>query len=83
VHYQNRHPVTWYEFALEIARQLGSEVEIRAATTADVPRPAPRPAYSVLDVTRFEERTGRAVERWRDGLERHLGRIEESSWNGS
>jgi len=73
VHYQNRPPVSWYEFALEIARRLGSAAEIRPATTDEVPRPARRPRYSVLAVGRFERLAGRPVEDWREGLARHLG----------
>jgi len=77
VHYQNREPVTWYGFACEIARQLGRPVEIRPVTSAEFPRPAPRPAYSVLDVARFEALAGRRVELWSEGLAAHLGSSEE------
>lgn len=74
VHYQNREPVSWYAFATEIARQWcegaggAKVVEVQPVTTAEFPRPAPRPAWSVLDVTRFEEIAGRPVESWDRGL---------------
>jgi dTDP-4-dehydrorhamnose reductase len=73
VHYQNRPAVSWYEFAREIARRLDPEVEITPVSTAEAPRPAPRPAYSVLAVDRFESLAGRSVESWQEGLARHLG----------
>ncbi len=73
VHYQNRPAVSWYEFALEIARRLDPEVEIVPIPTAEAPRPAPRPAYSVLAVDRFEGLAGRTVESWHEGLASHLG----------
>ena len=75
VHYQNRPDVTWYGVALEIARALApaGEVDVEPITTAEMPRPARRPAYSVLAVERFEALAGRRVESWRDGLDRHLG----------
>jgi dTDP-4-dehydrorhamnose reductase len=73
VHYQNRPPVTWYEFAREIALRLDPGVEITPISTADAPRPAPRPAYSVLAVDRFERLAGRTVESWHEGLANHLG----------
>lgn len=72
VHYQNREAVSWHGFAAEIARRVAPERELRAVTSAEFPRPAPRPAYSVLDVGRFESIVGRAVESWRDGLEQCL-----------
>ncbi|HSS76855.1 MAG TPA: dTDP-4-dehydrorhamnose reductase [Thermoanaerobaculia bacterium] len=68
VHYRNREPVSWYAFAVEIARLWSEAVEVVPITTADFPRPAPRPAYSVLDVTRFERCAGRPVEPWEGGL---------------
>jgi dTDP-4-dehydrorhamnose reductase len=39
---------TWYGFAEEIFKQHALAVDLTACTTADFPRPAPRPAYSVL-----------------------------------
>ena len=79
MHYQNRPAVTWFEFALEIARQLDPEVEIVPIPTAEALRPAPRPAYSVLAVDRFEKLAGRPVESWQQGLIRHLGTRQRSS----
>ena len=79
VHYQNRPTLSWYEFAREIARRLDPEVEVAPIPTSEAPRPAERPAYSVLAVDRFENLAGRSVESWEDGLTRHLGRIQRSS----
>ena len=72
VHYRNREPVSWYAFADEIARLWASDVEVVPVTTAQVPRPAPRPAYSVLDVSRFERALRRRVEPWGWGLVEYL-----------
>lgn len=74
VHYRNREPITWHGFATEIARLTDPEVEVTPVATADVPRPAPRPAYSVLDVSRFEGWVGRRVEAWGWGLADYLTR---------
>ena len=60
--------MTWYGFTREIARLRDRSVEVRPVTTDEFPRPAPRPAYSVLDVSRFEETVGREVEPWGWGL---------------
>jgi len=68
VHYRNREPVSWYAFAVAIARLWSATAEVVPVTTAEFPRPAPRPAYSVLDVARFEAIAGRPVENWESGL---------------
>lgn len=75
LHYGNRDAVTWYDFAREIGRSLDRNVEILPVTTEEFPRPAPRPAYSVLDVGRFEDVTGRTVEPWGWGLLDYLASI--------
>jgi dTDP-4-dehydrorhamnose reductase len=77
VHYRNREPVSWYAFAAEIARLWSEGVEVVPVTTAEFPRPAPRPEYSVLDVTRFEQCAGRPVEPWEWGLVETLRHLRE------
>jgi dTDP-4-dehydrorhamnose reductase len=72
VHYRNREPASWFELARAIAARVDPAATVEPATTAEVPRPAPRPAYSVLDTKRFESLVGRPVEAWSDGLDRHL-----------
>ena len=72
VHYQNREPVSWYGFTREIVRQWSPAVDVEPVSTGEFPRPAPRPAYSVLDVARCEEILGRRVETWSAGLAHYL-----------
>lgn len=72
VHYRNREPTTWFGFAQEIARLWDRSVEVLPVSTEEVPRPAPRPVYSVLDVSRFQEAVGREVEPWGWGLVEYL-----------
>ena len=68
MHYRNRDAVSWHGFAEEIARSLNIATEIAPVPTSEFPRPAPRPAYSVLDVECFEATVGRPVEPWIGGL---------------
>ena len=72
VHYGNRDAVSWHGFASEIARIVAPTAEVRPVPTSEFPRPAPRPAYSVLDVTKFQTATGNVVEPWICGLTAYL-----------
>lgn len=76
VHYRNRDAVSWFEFAREIAGLVDREVEVEAIPTSEYPLPAPRPAYSVLDVERFETIMNRRVESWGWGLDHYLRSAE-------
>ncbi len=78
VHYRNREPVSWYAFAVAIARLWSGAADVVPVTTAEFPRPAPRPAYSVLDVGRFERLAGRRVEPWEWGLVETLAHLRET-----
>ncbi len=72
VHTVNAGDASWLEFAGEIVRQLGADAEVVPITTAEADRPAPRPAYSVLDASRFRGIAGADLPPWQDALARHL-----------
>lgn len=65
-HITNSGACTWFEFAQEILRAAGLTTPIIPVTTQQFPLPAKRPAYSVLDNTRFNEIMGRSMRNWRD-----------------
>ncbi len=77
LHYRNREPTSWYGFAQTIRERMRAAREVVPARTDEVPRPARRPAYSVLDVSRTEALLGRRVECWELGLARHLKERQE------
>jgi dTDP-4-dehydrorhamnose reductase len=62
-HVTNQGPVSWFEFAQEVLRAAGNDparVEPIATKDLDPPRPAPRPANSVLE-NRALRLTGREL----------------------
>jgi dTDP-4-dehydrorhamnose reductase len=59
---------SWFEFAREIFALAGRDVELSPCTTEEFPRPAPRPAWSVLASER-----GHRLPHWREGLQAYLG----------
>lgn len=70
-HVTNRGEATWHELAAEAVRLAGVNVEVEQTTSAALPRPARRPAYSVLDTSDTERVTG-PLPRWTDALARAL-----------
>jgi dTDP-4-dehydrorhamnose reductase len=65
-------PASWYDVATRIVARAGLEVEVRAVTTSEFPRPAPRPGFSVLDCAETEAVIGRRLPRWEDSLHEYL-----------
>ena len=47
---------------------VGADTRVVPCATEDIPRPAPRPAYSVLESER-----GHCLPHWREGLDAYLG----------
>jgi len=64
---------SWYEFAREIVAGAELRCEVRPCTTAEMPRPATRPAYSVLRSSRGDEAP--VLPEWRVGLEQYMALI--------
>jgi dTDP-4-dehydrorhamnose reductase len=60
----------WYEFAKAIV--AGKNVEVIPIETKDMPRPATRPKYSVLDKTTLISTIGREPIPWKESLNTYL-----------
>jgi dTDP-4-dehydrorhamnose reductase len=60
---------SWHGFAREIFAAVGLPVELHETTTDEFPRPAPRPAFSVLA---SERRDAPRLAPWQDGLAAYL-----------
>jgi dTDP-4-dehydrorhamnose reductase len=84
-HVVNAGDVTWIDFAAEIFRLAGIEMELESITTAQFGAPAARPSYSVLDTAKYrelEERCFRGAKgdyvptlrTWQAALADYLGR---------
>jgi dTDP-4-dehydrorhamnose reductase len=64
---------TWFGFAREIFRLLGADTaRVRPVTSGAYPRPAPRPAYSVLGHDAWASAGIKPIPSWRLGLQQGL-----------
>jgi dTDP-4-dehydrorhamnose reductase len=64
---------SWFDLAVATFAETGIECRVRPQATADLGRPAPRPAFSALASTRAD---APVLPDWREGLRAHLARVE-------
>ena len=68
-HFSNEGVSSWYDFAVEIAAAAGHDkCRIEPCHTAEYPSKAPRPAYSVLDKSKFKTTFGIEIPHWRESM---------------
>ncbi len=74
-HFANRGEVSWNEFARAILDLAGrGGVAVDPIDSAALGRAAARPAYSVLDTSRYERVTGRPIRHFTEALAEYLNR---------
>jgi dTDP-4-dehydrorhamnose reductase len=71
-HYADEDECSWFDFAKAIVDESGADTRVNPVPTSEFPRPATRPAYSVLSTERYERLTGVRPESWREGLRDYL-----------
>jgi dTDP-4-dehydrorhamnose reductase len=71
VHVTNAGNCSWFEFAREIVKGAGLVTEVRPVSSQQMPRPARRPAYSILSPKSLHQ-YGISMPTWQDALRRYL-----------
>jgi dTDP-4-dehydrorhamnose reductase len=71
-HFTNSGETTWYDFTREFFDILNIAVPVQPCATAEFPRPARRPAYSVLDLRKTQETFGLKIPAWQDAIRRYI-----------
>jgi dTDP-4-dehydrorhamnose reductase len=71
-HIVNAGQTSWHDFTAAILQQFGLKAELSKTTSAAWKRTRPdsavRPAYSVLDTSKYSQITGKQMRDWREGL---------------
>ena len=77
-HYSNEGVCSWFDFAKAIAEMAGnSGCDIQPCHSDEFPSPVKRPAYSVLDKTKFKNTFGLRVPYWTDSLKHCINNIDK------
>ncbi|MGB2705628.1 MAG: dTDP-4-dehydrorhamnose reductase [Candidatus Omnitrophota bacterium] len=72
-HISNKGEVSWFDYAREILKIAGvNNVKLIPINSSQLGRPAKRPAFSVLDNTKFEKATGFIMRPWQEALKEYL-----------
>ena len=75
-HITNSDSCSWFDFAVEIFKQAGVEVELKPVTTEEFPRPAPRPKYSVLENYNWKMEGYPNIRSYKEALNDYLKLLE-------
>jgi dTDP-4-dehydrorhamnose reductase len=71
-HASNSGNCSWYEFARAIFEESGKKVTVVPCTTAEFPRPAPRPVYSIMAHGAILANGFHELRPWREALQHYL-----------
>lgn len=72
-HFANEGSTTWHGFAKKIFELAGMDVALTPVSTAEYGASAPRPAYSVLNKTKFYNEFNYRAQPWEQALAQCLG----------
>ena len=81
-HMAARGSATWFEFARAIVGGAGLATPVLPCTTAEYPRPARRPAHSVLRNRLLERTLGDFMPPWQEGLRGYLAELRGEGGGG-
>jgi len=77
-HVTNRGSASWLQFAAALFHRAEIPMSLSPITTEQYGAPAPRPRYSVLDLTRFETLGLALLPTWQEGLRDYLRRLDQT-----
>ena len=82
-HLTNYGQTSWYGFAAAVLEEFGLTADLMPVSTAEWfqirPKQARRPAYSVLDTTRYSSLTGQVPRGWREALREYAEMVRSSA----
>lgn len=78
-HFANEGIISWYGFAQEIIQEMGLPAVVKPITTAEYPSAAPRPAWSVLALSKIKRVFDVFPPHWRISLKAYVNELKNPS----
>lgn len=75
-HVTNRGQTSWFEFARKIFEMANRDIQVNPISTKEYGARASRPAFSVLDTSRYESVSGNKTLTWKQGLASYFKQFE-------
>ncbi len=76
--YSDDGEISWYDFAVEIKKSIGSACKVHPIPTSQFPTPAKRPAYSVMSKEKIRAVYHYSPPDWKQSLHACLERLEKA-----
>lgn len=76
-HYANEGTISWYDFTQAIMDIAGIECKVNAIFTSEYPAKAPRPAYSVFDLSKIKNELNLKIPYWRNSLILTINKLQQ------
>ena len=74
MHLSDSGQASWFELASHVVARINPSCRVEPCSSSEFPRPAPRPRYSVLDLTTSEALIG-TPRPWREAVDDVIGRL--------
>jgi dTDP-4-dehydrorhamnose reductase len=76
--YSNEGSCTWYDFAVAILEEAGSDCKVIAVSSEEFASAARRPAFSVMNKSKIKENYQLPLSHWRDSLKKCIRKIKKN-----
>lgn len=75
-HLTSKGKITWYDFASEIFKQAGVDINLQPVDSSAFPTKAKRPAFSLLSTKKIANISGVSLIDWEEGLKSMLAELK-------
>ncbi|MEQ8525852.1 dTDP-4-dehydrorhamnose reductase [Gracilimonas sp.] len=75
-HLTSKGKITWYDFASEIFKQAGVDINLEPVDSSAFPTKAKRPAFSLLSTEKIANISGVSLIEWEEGLKSMLAELK-------